>query len=232
MDLPFTPEQFFTILATYNREFYLVVAAWYLASIGVVVAASRNSARWSRPLSYFLAALWAWNAVAYHALLFTRINPAAWLFAALFGVQAVLLAWAGARHGREYFASTGSRLLIGMGLIVYALLYPFLSTLSHAYPATPTFGLPCPTTILTIGLLLTGRGNVPAALAVVPALWAMIGGSAAWLLQVPTDYALLAAGLVLIAVVLTERMFTPPASSAPRTRWWVRWTRRSSPSYR
>ena len=36
---------------------------------------------------YLLATLWIWNAVAYHALLFTRINPAAWLFAALFTME-------------------------------------------------------------------------------------------------------------------------------------------------
>ena len=218
MDLPFTPEQFFAILATYNRQFYLVVAAWYLAVLGVVTAAWRNSGRWSRLLTYLLAALWAWNAVAYHAVLFTRINPAAWLFAAIFGVQAVLLVWAGARRTPEYFGSSASRSLIGVGLIVYSLLYPFSSTLTHAYPATPTFGLPCPTTLLTIGLLLTVRGNVPVALAIVPSLWAMIGGSAAWLLNVPTDYALLAAALFVILIVAAERMFTPPAWSTSRTR--------------
>jgi hypothetical protein len=30
-----------------------------------------------------VGALWLWSAAAYHALLFTRINPAAWVFAAL-----------------------------------------------------------------------------------------------------------------------------------------------------
>lgn len=206
MDLPFTPEQFFALFATYNQQLWLVVAGWYLASIGAVLAAWRNPANHSRPLTYFLAALWAWNAVAYHAVLFTRINPAAWLFAMLFAVQAVLLVWAGARRAPTYFESSGSRFLIGIGFIVYSMLYPFLSGLGHAYPATPTFGVPCPTAILTIGLLLTVHGEIPAALAIVPALWGMVGGSAAWLLNVPTDVPLLAAGLLLIAMVVVQRM--------------------------
>jgi hypothetical protein len=218
MDLPFTPEQFFAIFAAYNTQYWFIVAAWYLTVTGVVTAAWRNAGRWSRPLTYLLAALWAWNASAYHAVLFTRINPAAWLFAAVFVVQAVLFVWAGARRTPEYFASNAPRSLIGAGLIVYSLLYPFLSTFSHAYPATPTFGLPCPTTLLTIGLLLTVRGNVPAALAIVPSLWAIIGGSAAWLLTVPTDYPLLAAALFMIATVVSERMFTPPTWSPSRAR--------------
>jgi Family of unknown function (DUF6064) len=221
MGLPFTPEQFFAIFTSYNSQYWLVVAAWYLASIGVVAAAWRNPARYGHVLTYFLAALWAWNAVAYHAVLFTRINPAAWLFAMLFAVEAGLLAWAGARAAPEYFGSSGSRFFIGAGFVVYSLLYPFLSSLGHGYPATPTFGVPCPTTFLTIGLLLTVRGDVPAALAIVPALWAMIGGSAAWLLDVPTDAALLGAGLLLIAIVVAERMrlrVKPPTWSSPRIR--------------
>ena len=69
------------------------------------------------------------------------------------------------------------------------------------FPATPTFGLPCPTTILTIGVLLTARERVPFGLSVVPILWGFIGGSAAVLLQVPTDYVLLAAGVLLVIAV-------------------------------
>src|SRR5688572_3985311 len=39
-------------------------------------------------LSALLAWHWAWSAVAYHMAFFTRINPAAWPFAALFLVFA------------------------------------------------------------------------------------------------------------------------------------------------
>jgi hypothetical protein len=71
----------------------------------------------------------------------------------------------------------------------------------HSYPAT--FGVPCPTAILTIGVLLTVCRNVPAWLTIVPALWAFIGGSAALLLKVPTDYVLLAAGMLQVIVFVT-----------------------------
>ena len=42
---------------------------------------------------------WAWSALAYHAAFFTRINPAAWLFAALFLVQATAFFWSGVVRG-------------------------------------------------------------------------------------------------------------------------------------
>jgi hypothetical protein len=208
--LPFTPDQFFDIFAEYNRTFWPVVVAMWLSSVGVLVAAWRNRVCQSRLLTYFLGALWAWNAVAYHAFLFTRINPAAWLFGALFALQAVLLFSVGTRERLEYFSPTGLMRGIGFGLVLYSVAYPFLSAFSHKYPTTPTFGVPCPTAILTIGALLTVRGRVPLTLAIIPALWGLIGGSAAVLLAVPTDYVLLGAGGLLIVVVTVPRMRSGP----------------------
>ena len=207
MRLPFTPEQFFGIFAEYNRAFWLVVVALWLASDWVLVLAWRNPAGQSRTLSFLLGVLWLWNAVAYHALLFTRINPAAWLFSALFFVQALLFLRAGARGRVDYFSSTGTLRLIGLGLVSYSLAYPFLSVaLDHSYPATPTFGLPCPTAILTIGVLVTARGGVPLTLAIVPVFWGFVGGSAAVLLAVPPDYVLLGAGVLLTVVLVAQRL--------------------------
>jgi hypothetical protein len=205
VDLPFTPAQFFSVLADYNRAFWPVVVASWLATIVALTMVWRQPERWSPMLSLFLSALWLWNAVAYHALLFTRINPAAWLFSALFAVQAVLFLRAGLRRTPMYFSSSAARQGVGVALAVYSLAYPFLTiALGHEYPATPTFGLPCPTVILTIGLLLTARGGTPASLAAIPIVWGFIGGSAAVLLQVPTDYGLLAAGVLLLGVVVAS----------------------------
>jgi hypothetical protein len=204
MSLPFTPDQFFEILAAYNRAFWPVVLAWWLGTVGVLAAVWRTPAVASRSLTHFLGALWAWNAVAYHAWLFTRINPAAWLFAFLFATEAALL-FRAARRPVEYFSADGATCRLGIGLITYALAYPFLTlALGHSYPATPTFGLPCPTTILTIGVLLTVRSDVPVSLATIPVIWGFIGGSAAVLLNVWTDYVLLAGGGLLIVALITQ----------------------------
>ena len=77
---------------------------------------------------YLLATLWIWNAVAYHALLFTNINPAAWLFTGLFTIEGVLLFWAAARRRIEPVSLTGPISGLGIALACYALAYPFLST--------------------------------------------------------------------------------------------------------
>jgi hypothetical protein len=203
--LPFTAEQFFRVFADYNRASIVAVVTLWVASIAIVAYVSRDPSRRSSRLSLFLAVLWLWNAVVYHALFFTRINPAAWLFAGLFLVQAVLFLWAATQRRIEYFTSTGWTRIIGSGLIGYAVLYPFLTIgLGHRYPATPTFGVPCPTDLLTIGALLTARAH-GVALAIIPVIWGVIGGSAAMLLEVRTDYVLLGAGVLLATLLIGQR---------------------------
>jgi hypothetical protein len=202
--LPFTAEAFFESFATYNRLFWPVAAGLWLAAIGAVAVTWRNPVGRSRLLTGVIAILWAWGAVAYHAFLFTRINPAAWLFAGLFALQAALLLRAAADSTIRYFAATGARRAGGLFLAAYGILYPFLSLLAQPYPRTPTFGVPCPTTLLTIGVLMTLRGAIPIRLALIPALWGVVGGSAAVLLGVPTDYVLLGSGMFLSLRLLAQ----------------------------
>jgi hypothetical protein len=75
---------------------------------------------------------------------------------------------------------------------MYALLvYPALSMVTgHHYPEMPTFGLPCPTTIFTVGVLALAKPPVPRVVLIVPILWSLIGVQAAFLLGVPQDLAL------------------------------------------
>ncbi len=76
--------------------------------------------------------------------------------------------------------------------------------LGHAYLVTPTFGVPCPTTIFSAGVLLTCR-RLPLLVTLIPLVWSLIGGSAAVLLGVAADYVLLACAPVLVAHLLKER---------------------------
>lgn len=206
MSLPFTPDQFFDVFAQYNRSFGGMAVLWWLASAAALMAALWRPRDWTGPLVALLAALWLWSAIAYHALLFSAINPAAWGFAVLFALEGVLLSWAGLRGRIEWMYPRAPCATAGVALAAYALAYPFLSlAVGHPYPRSPTFGVPCPTTILTIGVLLTVRTPPPIAVALIPAIWAVIGGSAALLFGVWTDLALLVGGTLLIADRLIRR---------------------------
>ncbi len=96
-------------------------------------------------------------------------------------------------------------------LVVFALVvYPAWSVYAgHSYPALPTFGLPCPTTIFTVGLFALLVAPYPRSTIVAPLLWCLIGGQAAFLLGVPADLGLLFAAAV-AAVLLAQ----PRASGA------------------
>jgi hypothetical protein len=120
------------------------------------------------------------------------------LFAALFVVQAALLFWAGAVRGRLSFApQRNAWTVVGVLLVAYSLLYAGINAVQHlTWSRIPTFGVPCPTTIFTAGLLMFARGRLWL-VSVVPLIWSVVGGSAANLLGVRADYVLPIAGLAL-----------------------------------
>jgi hypothetical protein len=104
--------------------------------------------------------------------------------------------------------------------VVYALaVYPLIGYLSgHRYPATPTFGAPCPTTIFTFGLLLWISERVPWRVAIIPAAWALIGTFAAVRLSVPQDYGLLVAAVATVALLARRSASQRPRGSRIRAR--------------
>jgi hypothetical protein len=92
-------------------------------------------------------------------------------------------------------------------MIIYAmLLYPAIGALAgQNYPAVPVFGVaPCPLVIFTFGVLLLAD-PLSLRLLIVPLLWSLVGGSAAFLLQVPQDWALLLSGILVGTALLLDR---------------------------
>jgi hypothetical protein len=219
MQLPFTREQFFDLFASYNAALWPVVIALWIASAAAVVlvlASRRPADRW---VSVLLAAHWTWSAAAYHAVFFTRINGAAWLFAALFLAQGALLFREGVvRERLSFVARRDAWTLLGLLLVAYSLVYPAINVLQHlTWSRIPTFGVPCPTTIFTAGMLLLAE-RASWRLSIIPVIWSVIGGSAATLLGVGADYALPVAGLSLaIFTVNSDSARAPREATAPST---------------
>ena len=208
VQLPFTEPEFLGIFAAYNSALWPVAVALWLATLGFSVELLRGRAR-PVALSALAVVHWAWSAVAYHAFFFTRINPAAWIFALLFVAQTFAFAWFGMARGRLKFdwGRTPRHMLAGL-FLVYALLYPALVLLSgHVLPRAPAFAVPCPTTLFTAGLLFTGVPPVPRWLFVVPVVWSLIGGSAAVSLGMTPDLMLFVAGACLLVYGLAPRVF-------------------------
>nr|WP_269852012.1 DUF6064 family protein [Methanosarcina horonobensis] len=92
--------------------------------------------------------------------------------------------------------------MILFGSIIYPILGYFLG---HIYPSSSIFGLPCPTTIFTIGALLLASKQPRYYAAVIPLLWTAIGFLAAVSLGVMEDTSLLIAGLIGIGGIMFRR---------------------------
>jgi len=220
MQLPFTKEQFFDLFAAFNMGLWPALLALWVASVVVSVLLLSSRRPPNRWISALLAAHWAWSALAYHAGFFTRINQAAWVFAALFLLQAAVFFWAGVVHGRLSFAPWRNAWApVAWGLVAYSLVYPAINAAQHlSVSRIPTFGVPCPTTIFTAGMLMLATPR-SWRLSIVPVMWSVIGGSAAFLLGVYADYALPLAGIAL-AIFSTQRTSgswgSRNASSRPR----------------
>ncbi|HEX9671109.1 MAG TPA: DUF6064 family protein [Thermoanaerobaculia bacterium] len=194
--MPFTAEQFFAVFRAYNEAVW--PAQWFLTAAGVLALAGALSRRaaGARAAYVLLAALWLWMALAYHFAHFAAINPAAPLFGALFAVAAGLFLWQGLRSPAPRLELHASgRGLAGLafalfGLAVYPLLNPLLG---HHFPAALGFGLPCPTTLFTLGILSLARPRAERALLAVPVVWALVGSLAAFTLGVAQDFILIPA---------------------------------------
>lgn len=199
MSLPFSHAQFFEVFQRYNEAVWpaqLVLGLFALAAAALLFVPGGG-----RAVSAILAALWAWMAIAYHFAFFRAINPAATLFGVMFLAGAAAFGWSRLRFGWPGAA----RGAFGIALIVYALaVYPVLGAmLGQQYPAAPTFGLPCPTTLFTAGVLLFLQPPYPRHVLIVPFLWTLVGASAAVLLGVPQDFGLVVAALALAWLALT-----------------------------
>lgn len=203
--MPFTAAEFHAVFRAYNLSVWPMQIVLLAVGLSCGVLLVRGGTHAGRIISGVLALLWAWMAVAYHFAFFASINPAAIFFGSAFLVEATLILWYGVRAERLRFAVTRDRYgLAGTILIVFALVgYPILGfALGSRYPEAPTFGLPCPTTIFTLGFLLLARGSVAKLILVIPFLWSLLGTSAATSLGVAEDYSLLVAGVVTIGLVL------------------------------
>ena len=197
--MPFTVNQFFDVFARYNVAVWPAQLFLYALAIFAIYLAIQRKSYLSSGISYILAAFWIWMGLVYHFWYFSTVNRIALIFAASFVLQGILFFIAGCWKPQLDF---GPRLnlqgIVGGAFLLYALIiYPALGYwFGHRYPAAPTFGLPCPTTIFTFGILLWTDRRVPLYLLAIPLAWSFIGVWAAISLGVREDYGLLAAGVI------------------------------------
>jgi len=217
--IPFSSKQFLDVFARYNLAVW--PAQWILLGLGLcgIALALPKTKGFSRSINLVLMVLWLWSGLVYHLIFFRAINRAALIFGLAFLIQSLLFVYAGLVQRRLAFKVTPNSYGITGGLfLLYALaIYPVLSYfLGHRYPATPTFGVPCPITIYTFGMIWWSRRAIPLYVMIIPFVWSLIGFSAALSLGMFEDFGLVVAGVSTLPFVLMHSWKLSPSDSWPK----------------
>ncbi|MFZ4800091.1 MAG: DUF6064 family protein [Bacteroidia bacterium] len=205
MKPPFTLEQFLEVFKNYNEAVFPTQFVIYLFSLIVIYYTIKPNPKSNKIISTILSFLWLWMGIVYHIIYFTTINKAAWLFGGIFIIQGILFLIFGLFQNKFSFQFQKDRLgITGTFLIVFALIiYPILGYFfGHVYPSSPTFGLPCPTTIFTFGLLLLTNKKLPVIVLIIPFIWSIIGFMAAFQFGILEDTGLIVASLVTVSLLI------------------------------
>lgn len=213
--MPFTIEQFLEIFREYNLSVWPMPVVLCVMGVFAVFFGARRAPASDTVVSYILAFFWLWMGIMYHFAFFSSINKAAYLFAALFVVQGVLFFVAKNRlvfrFHRDIYGITGAVLML-FAMVIYPIWGYFNG---HIFPASPTFGLPCPTTIFTFGMLLWTDKKYPLYLLVIPFLWSLVGGAAVFSLGIAEDVVLPVAGATSALLLVRRKRNRPMPKTLP-----------------
>jgi hypothetical protein len=207
MDLPFSLVDFLNVFKNYNHSIFPLQIVFYFAAFLCIYFLFTGNKNATRIISMALSFFWLWMGIVYHIVFFSEINKAAYIFGGLFILQGIMFAGCGLIRKKLSFEYTKSIVnKVGLILIAYALIiYPVLGhNLGHAYPYSPTFGLPCPTTIFTLGILLFANKKMPMHLLIIPLLWSVIGFTAAFTLTIYEDIGLIVAGVTSFVLLISS----------------------------
>jgi hypothetical protein len=208
MNLPFNTEQFLDVFGVYNLAVWPMQILFVFLALTAIFLSIYKTNFSDITITIILLSYWLWIGVVYHFIFFTRINGAAFIFAILFVIQSMLFFYYGIiKRSLHFQFSNNIRGVTAIIIFIYALIfYPLLGyAFGHHYPRTPTFGLPCPTTIFTFGMLLLLEGKVPKFLFVIPIIWALIGFTAALKLGIIQDIGLIIAAAATVLLFLEKR---------------------------
>jgi hypothetical protein len=208
MKLPFTIEQFLQVFRNYNTAIFPLQVLFYLLALVVIALSIKKIRSADKFINIILAFFWLWMGVVYHLVFFATINKAAYLFGGLFIIQSVLFFYYGFINPKlKYHFTQNAMGVTGLILVIFALVvYPLLGYVyGHIYPAAPTFGLPCPVSVFSFGVLLWSERKFPKIVLIIPFLWSLLGFSAATTLGIKEDTGLIVAGILATAILLLRK---------------------------
>jgi hypothetical protein len=201
----FTLAQFLEMMSRYNTAFWPLQLVAYGLGIVAIVLAIRASPHSGRIISAILALFWLWVGVVFNLAYFSPLYPLAIVFAAIFVIEAGILAFAGVFKGTLSFKFKADIYgTVGALLVLYSMAgYPAIEhLLGRGGRNLLPFGLvPCPTTVFTLGILLWSNKKPTWYVLAIPILYSLSGVIPVWK-GIVEDIGLVASGLATIFMVL------------------------------
>lgn len=209
----FSKETYFRLFELHNRTLWPTQLAVLASAIAVAVALAARGGSWrGRSISAIFAGLWLLCAWSYHLEHYAQVQLAAPVFAAGFGLQALLLLWLGVVRGRVAIsARRGMAVPAGrLGLAVAFVGYPLLAPLSgRPWLQAELVGLaPDPTVAATFALMLLAT-RPPWVLLAIPCAWTAVSASTLWTLGAHEQALVLPAIAVSMMVAARWRRMEP-----------------------
>lgn len=206
--MPFSTEQFFSIFENYNTTvFPLQWIFLFLGFTALFFATSKKPVK-NNIIGSILVVTWIWTGIVYHIIFFASINPAAIAFGGLFILQGIFLYIETFVRKNLVFNYSGSvKDNLALFFLLFGLvIYPVISFyFEGSIIRTISFGLPCPTTIVTFGFLLLTDRKFSGYLLFIPSVWAIIGTAAAINFGVYQDYVMIFSAIVTNICLIRNR---------------------------
>ncbi len=187
-----------------NAAFWPLHLLTLAAGLAIVLLVLRQPHRHGLWIALVLAALFAFVGWSFLWSRYAAINWAIAYVAPAFGLQALLLAFGGARglaFDRRDIAARLGLLIAVVGLVVYPLLPPLFG---RPWASAEVFGIaPDPTAIAALGVLLAASSGLVPLLLAIPLLWLLLSGLTLHAMGDPQAWLpLLAAATILAALTL------------------------------
>ncbi len=239
METLFTPQQFQSMLHAYNLAIWPAPVVAYALGVAAIILAVNKPPFADKVIAGILAGFWLWTGGMFYLTFFSEINPAAFLFGALFILQGVMLVIVGVGQPTVRFHVRRDIYgIMGACFALYAaVIYPFLGMFFGHRPFTPLFGIaPCSAIMFTWSMLLWTEQLVPKRLLMIPGLLSLVSFVAVFHLGRPEAIMLPVSAVVTVSMLLyrdriphgalthKRAMHSPPGMKRSTTH-----TRQSSP---
>jgi len=201
-----------TVFERGNAAIWPMQLVWYASAVAMIVLAFWPSRRASQFICLLAAAYFAWVGIVFFRVINSDMGVLdgvinqAWLWAAIFILEAILFVVAGiVRHDLVFAPRWNLSSVLGALFMFYALVaYPIIEMLG-GYPlrAVPLFGLsPCVTVFFAFGLLLWARPPAPKYLLLLPLAWALQATPDNLAMGHVPDFALILVGVITVGLII------------------------------